>query len=34
MLPIEDILNCSVEAVKFHVFKGRKRLKKILKEHL
>ena len=27
-------LNCSVEAVKWHVFQGRKRLKEILKEHL
>jgi len=36
-LPQKEIaaaLDCSVEAVKWHVFQGRKRLKEILKEHL
>lgn len=36
-LPQKDIaeaLACSVEAVKWHVFQGRKKLKKILKDHL
>jgi RNA polymerase sigma factor (sigma-70 family) len=27
-------LDCSVEAVKWHVFQGRKKLKELLKEHL
>ena len=27
-------LNCSVEAVKWHVFQGRKKLKELLKDHL
>jgi RNA polymerase sigma-70 factor (ECF subfamily) len=27
-------LNCSVEAVKWHVFQGRKKLRELLKEHL
>ena len=31
---IAEALNCSVEAVKWHVFQGRKRLKEMLKEHL
>lgn len=31
---VAEALNCSVEAVKWHVFQGRKRLKEILKEHL
>ena len=31
---VAETLNCSVEAVKWHVFQGRKRLKEILKEHL
>ena len=31
---IAEALNCSVEAVKWHVFQGRKKLKEILKEHL
>ena len=31
---VAEALNCSVEAVKWHVFQGRKRLREILKEHL
>ena len=31
---IAETLECSVEAVKWHVFQGRKKLKEILKEHL
>ena len=31
---VAEALDCSVEAVKWHVFQGRKRLKEILKEHL
>ncbi len=31
---IAEVLNCSVEAVKWHVFQGRKRLKDLMKEHL
>jgi len=31
---VAEALNCSVEAVKWHVFQGRKRLKELLKEHL
>ena len=31
---VAETLNCSVEAVKWHVFQGRKRLKEMLKEHL
>ena len=31
---VAEQLNCSVEAVKWHVFQGRKRLKELLKEHL
>jgi RNA polymerase sigma-70 factor (ECF subfamily) len=31
---VAEALNCSVEAVKWHVFQGRKKLKEILKEHL
>jgi len=31
---VAEALNCSVEAVKWHVFQGRKRLKEILKDHL
>lgn len=31
---VADALQCSVEAVKWHVFQGRKKLKEILKEHL
>jgi len=36
-MPQKDVaqeLGCSVEAVKWHVFQGRKRLKELLKEHL
>lgn len=36
-MPQKDVaqaLNCSVEAVKWHVFQGRKKLKEILKEYL
>jgi len=36
-MPQKDVaaaLNCSVEAVKWHVFQGRKKLREILKEHL
>ena len=36
-LPQKDVaeaLGCSVEAVKWHVFQGRKKLKEMLKEHL
>ena len=31
---VAEALNCSVEAVKWHVFQGRKRLKEILRDHL
>src|SRR5688572_19933304 len=31
---VAETLNCSVEAVKWHVFQGRKKLKEILKDHL
>ena len=31
---VAESLNCSVEAVKWHVFQGRKKLKEILKDHL
>jgi RNA polymerase sigma-70 factor (ECF subfamily) len=31
---IAETLQCSVEAVKWHVFQGRKKLKEMLKEHL
>lgn len=31
---VAEALNCSVEAVKWHVFQGRKKLKEMLKEHL
>ena len=31
---VAEALNCSVEAVKWHVFQGRKKLEELLKEHL
>ena len=31
---VAQALDCSVEAVKWHVFQGRKKLKEILKDHL
>lgn len=31
---VAEALNCSVEAVKWHVFQGRKRLRELLKEYL
>ena len=31
---VAEKLGCSVEAVKWHVFQGRKRLKEILKDYL
>jgi RNA polymerase sigma-70 factor (ECF subfamily) len=31
---VAQMLNCSVEAVKWHVFQGRKKLKEILKDYL
>ena len=31
---VAETLGCSVEAVKWHVFQGRKRLKELLKDHL
>jgi len=31
---VAEALNCSVEAVKWHVFQGRKRLREILRDHL
>ena len=31
---VAKVLNCSIEAVKWHVFQGRKKLKELLKEHL
>lgn len=31
---VAEALGCSVEAVKWHVFQGRKKLKEMLKEHL
>ena len=31
---VAEALQCSVEAVKWHVFQGRKKLKELLKEHM
>ena len=31
---VAEALGCSVEAIKWHVFQGRKKLKEMLKEHL
>lgn len=31
---VAEALDCSVEAVKWHVFQGRKKLKELLREHL
>ena len=31
---VAEVLECSVEAVKWHVFQGRKRLRELLKEYL
>ena len=31
---VAEVLNCSVESVKWHVFQGRKKLKELLKNHL
>lgn len=31
---IAEALHCSVEAVKWHVFQGRKKLKELMKEHM
>ena len=31
---VAEALNCSVEAVKWHVFQGRKKLRELLKEHI
>ena len=31
---VAELLNCSVEAVKWHVFQGRKKLKELLKEQM
>ena len=31
---VAEALECSVEAVKWHVFQGRKKLRELLKEHL
>jgi RNA polymerase sigma-70 factor (ECF subfamily) len=31
---VAEALKCSVEAVKWHVFQGRKKLRELLKEHL
>ena len=31
---VAETLNCSVEAVKWHVFQGRKKLKELMKEYL
>jgi RNA polymerase sigma-70 factor (ECF subfamily) len=31
---VAEALECSVEAVKWHVFQGRKRLKELMKEYL
>jgi len=31
---VAEALGCSVEAVKWHVFQGRKKLKEILKDYL
>jgi RNA polymerase sigma-70 factor, ECF subfamily len=31
---VAEALHCSVEAVKWHVFQGRKKLKELMKEHL
>ena len=31
---VAEALDCSVEAVKWHVFQGRKKLKELLKDHL
>ena len=31
---VAEALNCSVEAVKWHVFQGRKRLKELMKDYI
>ena len=31
---VAETLGCSVEAVKWHVFQGRKKLRELLKDHL
>ena len=31
---VAEALKCSVEAVKWHVFQGRKKLKELLKDHI
>src|SRR4051812_27317961 len=31
---VAEVLECSVEAVKWHVFQGRRKLKELLKDHL
>ena len=31
---VAEVLKCSVEAVKWHVFQGRKKLRELLKDHL
>ena len=31
---VAETLQCSVEAVKWHVFQGRKRLREILRDHM
>ena len=31
---VAQALNCSVEAVKWHVFQGRKKLKEMMKDYL
>jgi DNA-directed RNA polymerase specialized sigma24 family protein len=31
---VAEALQCSVEAVKWHVFQGRKNLRELLQEHL
>jgi DNA-directed RNA polymerase specialized sigma24 family protein len=31
---VAEVLECSVEAVKWHVFQGRKKLKELMKDYL
>jgi RNA polymerase sigma factor (sigma-70 family) len=31
---VAEALNCSVEAIKWHVFQGRKKLRELLKDQL
>jgi RNA polymerase sigma-70 factor (ECF subfamily) len=31
---VAEALNCSVEAIKWHVFQGRRKLRELMKEHM